>query len=44
MQSLLEVENTQRSCWLRVNFTDINDVYIQFQLFIKSEYVYKIVL
>lgn len=42
MQSLVEVENTQRSYWLKLNYTDIYDVYTQFQVFIKSEYVYKI--
>lgn len=42
MQSLVEVENTQRSFWLKLNYTDIYDVYTQFQVFIKSEYVFKI--
>jgi len=37
MQSLVEVENTQCSFWLKINYTDIYDVYTQFQLFIKSE-------
>lgn len=40
MQSLVETENTQRSCWLKLNYTDIYDVYTQFQVFIKSEYVF----
>lgn len=43
MQSLLEVENIHRSCWLSNNNTnDIYDVYAQFQIFIKSEYVHKL--
>jgi len=42
VQSLVEVENTQRSYWLKLNYTDIYDVYAQFQIFIKSEYVFKI--
>lgn len=42
VQSLVEVENTQRSYWLKLNYTDIYDVYTQFQVFIKSEYVLKI--
>lgn len=37
VQSLVEVENTQRSYWLKLNYTDIYDVYTQFQVFIKSE-------
>lgn len=37
VQSLVEIENTQRSCWLKLNYTDIYDVYTQFQVFIKSE-------
>lgn len=42
MQSLVEVENTKRSYWLKFHYTDIYDVYTQFQVFIKSEYVLKI--
>ncbi|XP_050438236.1 Fanconi anemia group I protein-like [Adelges cooleyi] len=37
IQSLEEEENVQRSCWLRINYTNIYDAYEQFQLFIKSE-------
>lgn len=40
VQSLVETENTQRSYWLKLNYTDIYDVYTQFQVFIKSEYVF----
>lgn len=45
MQSLLEVENTHRSSWLTTNnYNDIYDVFTQFQIFIKSEYVYKLII
>uniref|UniRef100_A0A2H8TUM8 Fanconi anemia group I n=1 Tax=Melanaphis sacchari TaxID=742174 RepID=A0A2H8TUM8_9HEMI len=37
VQSLVEVENTKRSYWLKLHYTDIYDVYSQFQIFIKSE-------
>ncbi|VVC36857.1 Hypothetical protein CINCED_3A015403 [Cinara cedri] len=37
IQSLEEIENNHRSCWLKMNYTDVYDVYEQFTHFIKSE-------
>ncbi|XP_050532964.1 Fanconi anemia group I protein-like isoform X2 [Daktulosphaira vitifoliae] len=37
IQSLEEDENIKRSCWLKINYTNIYDVFEQFQIFIKSE-------
>lgn len=42
IQSLTEEDNTKRSFWLKINYTDIYEVFTQFQEFIKSEYVSRI--
>lgn len=41
-QLMLQVKNNKRSFWLKINCSNIYDIYTEIQIFINSKYVFKI--